>query len=462
MSRSPRRTLVAVVAVLLLLGGPMPASVGAPRAAPVLDRPNIVLFLTDDQTMYSLATMPYLSSKPYGNWVEFSHAYASTPICCPARATILTGRYSYKVDVPANAGAGFDDTNALPVWLQAAGYRTSLIGKYLNGYPWNRGPTWIPAGWDDWRVSPGDEEDPAQRWYYDYDLNVNGTIVSYGTAPEDYETDVLTAHGLDFLSSTPVEQPFYLELSYAAPHRQIVPAPRHENVAFPPVDLPASFNEADVSDKPAWVQALPLVDEAFEQDEYLRERQAMLAVDESIQAILEAIDSRGQLDDTVVVFMTDNGYARGEHRHDKKACVYDPCIQTPMLVRYPGATQRTVDELVSNIDVTPTFLDLAGGSASIPQDGTSLVPLIEGTATSWRDEILLSYRPTRTPWPAFWAVRTNEFTYAELQTGEKELYDLVNDPDQMVNLAGGPRYARVQKYLAKRLVRLRKAADNAS
>jgi N-acetylglucosamine-6-sulfatase len=437
------------------------SSLGRPVAARNFRRkPNILLLVTDDQTMRSLELMPYLSSHPEGNWVSFERAIVATPMCCPSRVTILTGRHSYKQGVIANSGARFDDDETIAVWLNREGYRTGLIGKYLNEYPFGRGQTYTPPGWDYWDavLDSGTEAD-----YYRYTMNDNGTVRTYGSKPEDYQTDVLTNKAVEFIESTPPVRPFFLMLAYRAPHRaadggRAIPAPRHEGAyddqAF---ELSPSFNEANISDKPKWVRKLPLRNERTQVKAYRKEAEAMLAVDESIASLIDSLSFRRMLDNTVIVFMTDNGYSRGEHRWVTKQCPYEPCYETPLLIRYPGAEQRDETRLVSNVDIAPTLADLADATPQLAQDGRSLLPILEDKDDKWRKAALLAWRARRGGIPAWWSILTTRWQYTTLETGERELYDMDKDPFQMRNLAGTRGYARVQRSLARRLLRLRRA-----
>jgi N-acetylglucosamine-6-sulfatase len=270
----------------------------------------------------------------------------------------------------------------------------------------------------------------------------------------------LTDKAVAFIESTPTDQPFFLEVSPRNPHEPILPAPRHRNLAVPDVTLPPNFDEADVRDKPAWVRALPRVAEGPALTSNRREMRAMRSVDESLQAIVEAIAARGQLDNTVIVVTTDNGVSRGSHRFEKKICPYEECITGPLWVRYPGAAVADVAELVSNIDLAPTLGQLTGVTAGIPQDGVSLVPLLEGTATAWRSDVLITWRSDGTSIPPYWGVRTAEWKYVEYATGERELYDLANDPYELTNLVRDPSYMSVRLDMRERLGALRYRADH--
>jgi N-acetylglucosamine-6-sulfatase len=423
-----------------------------PQVSKALTRPNILLILTDDQNTEAMRAMSYLRGRPYGGWISFPNAFINTPLCCPSRATLLSGQYSSHHQVRDNSrGAAFNDRSTVATWLDAGGYRTGLIGKYLNGYPYASQPAnYVPPGWDTWAAFSGGER------YYDYTLNVNGTPASYRGAAQDYSTDVLTNRALGFIRD-PSTRPFFLYLAYKAPHSRFVPAPRHAT-AFSSTVMPhpPNFNEADVSDKPAWVRSKALRTQdrinAFDSDKRNAWR-TLLAVDESIKRLLDALSANGKLNNTVVVVMTDNGRLFGEHRLGDKTMVYEEAVRTPFLVRYPGAANRTDQRLVSNVDLASTFADLADATPTRSQDGASLVPLLEGQQPGWRTGVLLQWVGSSRV-PAYNAIREAAWKYVELATGERELYDLNADPYELQNVAGRSAYATQQQRLAEQLHRL--------
>jgi arylsulfatase A-like enzyme len=414
--------------------------------APPPDQPNILVILTDDQSYDSIpqtpAPMPYLQGRvlnPADHWARFSRAYLNTPLCCPSRASLLTGRYSHHHGVDDNSeGNKLDESSTLATWLDDAGYRTGLVGKYFNNYPWNRG-NYTPPGWDDWAAVVGEID-----LYYNYRINDNGTLTTYGTDPDDYSTDVLRDRALDFLDESSSD-PFFLYFAPNAPHSPRTPAPRHAGLgtSFPNVRNP-SFNEANVSDKPEWIRKLPLLNsnaikkqDKFRRDSYL----TLLAVDEAIAALIGEIEQQGKLDNTIIVFTTDNGFSYGEHRHQGKLCAHLRCSATPLFIRTPGTTSAAIPGLVSNVDIAPTLAELAGVVPASPVDGHSLVPLMTGAQTQVRQDVLIRWIGNRFV-PQYWALRNATYTYVEYANGEVELYDLAGalglaDPDELVNKCPG-------------------------
>ena len=412
--------------------------------------------------------MPWLQARledPTDNWIRFPNGFVNVPMCCPSRASILTGQYAHHHGVTSNRlGEKLDDTKTLATWLDAAGYRTGLFGKYLNDYGsrWRKPATYIPPGWDEWVAWLSDG-----LIYFDYGINDNGTIVSHGSAPEDYSTDVYRDAVIDFIESTPPSQPFFVHFSPNAPHKPLTRAPRHENVwqTGPNVRNP-SWNEADVSDKPAWVRNLqPLSPSAQTQQDTNRRAQygTLAAADEAIAQIVATLEERGELEETVIIVLSDNGFAFGEHRWTDKGCPYEACSRVPFFVRYPGAFARTASGFVSNVDVAPTFVDLADATATRPMDGVSLDALIRGSAPTWRDEAFIEFSGLPGGYgPAFERLRTPQFSYTEYGSGEIELYDLAGvlrpaDPDELANVCPGlpavcqPAYAAIRADLAARL-----------
>jgi N-acetylglucosamine-6-sulfatase len=421
------------------------------------ERPNILLVLTDDQTIDTLPSappaMPWLQSQladPASGWLWFPNAVVSTPLCCPSRATILTGRDDRHTGVTGNQnGENLNEADTLPVWLHDAGYRTGLVGKYLNEYPWGRGP-YVPPGWDRW---VGKTNDSPATTYYDYRLVDQGRWWQAGGVSGDYITDVLRDDALDFLYTAPASQPWFLMFTPPAPHEPWEPAPRHRallDVAAPPPPSEALLN--DVRGKPAWVRDLaPISPERLRtlQIDRVRERATLAAVDESVRALTDAIAARGELERTVIVFLSDNGYQFGEHRWQGKETPYEGSIRVPFAIRSPWLASATVPMLVGNLDVAPTIAELAGVSPPSPVDGVSLAPLVRGASSSIpvRPGIFLDWVGGEfvPPWSG---VRTRHAVFVRSADGTDELFDLTADPDELVNLAADPAAAELRRRMA--------------
>jgi arylsulfatase A-like enzyme len=438
------RTLAASLAAALAAAVLAVVAATAPTPAIVTpDRPNIVLIVTDDQPFDTLPSdppaMPWLQAQledPSGHWLNFTNAVVSTPLCCPSRATILTGQYARQTGVENNnLGYLLDESNTLPVWLQRAGYRTGLVGKYLNEYPWNRGP-YVPPGWDRWLAKTNDSEATT---YYRYGLVDQGTFRRVGDNPGDYVTDVLGREALEFVRTSPPGTPWFLVFSPPAPHRPWIPAPRHRTALDAP-SLPPPSEEVlnDVEGKPAWVAAEAPVDAARLEElqrDRVTQRSTLLAVDEWVEGLVASVAARGELDRTVFVLISDNGYAFGQHRWDRKHCHYEECIRVPMVAYSPWASGGDVGELVSNVDLAATFAELAGVEPGLPQDGTSLAPIFRGSSSISRQGVLIDWNGTDTEVPPWVGVRTADAVYVRHSDGHEELYDLSSDPSQLHNLA---------------------------
>jgi N-acetylglucosamine-6-sulfatase len=443
--------------------------------------PNVVVIETDDQTVADLAAMPRTSSSISGQGVAFATSVVSLSQCCPSRATLLTGRYAHNHGVRSSAapfgGAGrLDDSQTLATWLRRAGYATALVGRYLNGYG-RDDPFAVPRGWTEWHVLYGG----TTFRYYDYTINHNGRLRTYGSLPSDYQTDVITGLAEAVIRRRAARKaPFFLWTAYVAPHtgqpRELgdppgsstVPATRHRG-AFagltPP--LTPAFDEADVSDKPVAIAARPPLAAARVlaiQETWRQRQEALRAVDEGVARIVRALRAAGELRDTLVIFTSDNGFMTGEHRLAAgKIVPYEPSIRVPLLMRGPGIPAGAVrTQPVWNGDLAPTILAAAGARSPWPPDGRSLWPLIRRPAR-WpgRDILLEGSWRRRLHGPLYTGLRTERHVYVEHATGERELYDLARDPDQLDNLAARPESAPVQAVLAARLARLRrcKGAD---
>ena len=434
------------------------------------EQPNIILVLADDLDLASAELMPNLRSLLAEEGTIFEKTFVSYPICCPSRATILTGLYSHNHNVRGNKRpvGGFEkfrdgglEEDTVAASLQKNGYRTALIGKYLNGYPGDE-EAYVPLGWDEWYAKLGRYE------YYDYELNENGEITSYGSDTEDYLTDVLSSKATDFVQRAATEdQPFFAYVTPTAPHSPATPAERHEG-AFADEEAPRSpsFNEEDVSDKPSWLEDLSPISEKEYSRIHGRHRErleATLAIDEMVGSFVEALGAAGALDNTYIFFTSDNGFHLGTHRlkHGKKT-PYEEAAHVPLFVRGPGVPAGSrVENLVLNNDLAPTFAEL-GGLEGFEADGRSLAPLMRGEdPPSWRTSVLLEAfldgksarkeegevegvdeegavkdrgEGNRTDQTAFQAVRTGIHKYVEHDNGEKELYNLQNDPYELENI----------------------------
>jgi N-acetylglucosamine-6-sulfatase len=469
----------------------MPAPDDARGQAP-RPQPNIVVIMTDDETVAELSGMRNTQRLIGGQGVSFRRAYVSYPVCCPSRATYLTGQYAHNHRVmglyPPTGGYGrFDKRNSLPVWLQRAGYYTSHLGKFLNGYG-DQEPADVPPGWSDWHATV----DYSTYRMWGYTMNDNGRFHTYGSPfdedPRFYQTDVLAGKALSVIRRRAGRQPFFLSINFLAPHHEdrsiqrrtgqlVRPAPRHRG-AFASLQLarPASFNERDMSDKPRFLQRrtppLTRADKARLTRDARSRRASLLAVDEAVGRIVTGLSQRGQLDNTYIVVTSDNGYMQGEHRvRAGKMLPYEPSARVPLLIRGPGLPAGQVSsELVANVDLAPTMLDIADAKAGKTVDGRSLLPFARrpGWRTrravlhetggrryaNLRDQDQAGGRRALRRVKTYRAVRTPGWLYVRWRGGDVELYDMKRDPNQMRSLHADPRYRRTRQVLSKELRRL--------
>ena len=444
--RRRRATLAAAVAALGVLSGAAGGDETGAAATPA--PPNVLLIVTDDQPAGMTKRMPTLDGAP--GFVKFSSYYDNNPLCCPTRATLLTGLYSHHTGVETNLVANkFDDSSTLATWLDSAGYQTGLFGKYLNSYPWNRGAGYVPPGWDRWSAFTPDAA------YYDYTLVGESSRRQYGSSARDYSTDVLADQVDGFIRGA--EGPFFAYFAPYAPHAPRIPAPRHRD-AFSGVrvKLPPNFNRV-ATDAPRWWANRPRVDADETRKAIKGQWRSLLAVDDAIARFMATLEEQGESEETIIIFLSDNGYSLGSHRNPWKDCAYEECIHLPVLVRWPGHTDAggTIDALSSSIDIAPTIAELTGAAPPSAVDGQSLVPLLRGEQAAETRPILLHHVKYPRVAPSFWGVRTQRWTYVVYGSGERELYDNHADPSQLHNLAGQRRYRQLRDELQEKTDELR-------
>lgn len=508
------------------------------------NRPNIILILTDDQRADTVQYMPQVQKLLAARGMSFTQAYSSTPLCCPARASLLTGLYAHNTGVwgnksPLGGYPVFKDSDTLAVWLQKAGYRTGLIGKYLNEYK----TTDVPPGWDTWYGR-------TKNTYYGYTLNQNGTLVTYGFKPKDYSTDVYGTYAVDFINGTAGEvgetnvpegkpngkkdrsqkkdrqkknkqskrnpvavlfsipaaeaaegrKPFFLMVAVDAPHTDggksapeaqaakraakarndsdapgirlkqqrdqtenedddddistdspdgqkthvvkdyyAMPAEKdRENCKTVTVSTNPAFAEADISDKPVYLQKIPVWNQQ-DIDRMTRFASsqvcAVQAVDRMVKKIVTALGP--ERENTVIIFASDNGFSWGEHRWSLKNCTSDACTHIPLIISYPQITKtrQQTSSFAELVDIPVTIAAIAGAVMPEHLNGLSLIPILRDSQATVRDSVFLEiYNGKNRPKGEDYAVRTQDYKYVELSTGERELYDLTNDPSELQNL----------------------------
>jgi arylsulfatase A-like enzyme len=420
-------------------------------------RPNVLLIISDDMRFDELSVMPNVSALAQRG-VTFSRFYTPTPLCCPSRASFMSGLYARHHGVLANTPPqggfpAFDDRSTLATWVQARGVRTGLIGRYLNSYE----SLYVPPGWDDffaiWQATEGHGN------YFNYRVNDNGERRYFGGRPEDYSTRVIAQQALDFLSKDK-DRPFMLMLTPRAPHGPATPDPIDSGI-YKDLDipLPPSYDEQDVSDKPSMVRNIPPLSDAQRKElEIFRRHQleTLVGVDRAIGTLIEALRADGRLDRTWIFYTSDNGLTIGEHRRDvSKSCPYEECVHVPLVVIPPGGldSPRTDDHLVANIDIAPTVAAIMGTKPDGAVDGSNLVPLVRDPATPWRDALTLEMLKDEDveSGTRYSAVRTADRKYVRYPDGEEELYDEAADPYELRNRANDPAWADEKQRLVERL-----------
>jgi N-acetylglucosamine-6-sulfatase len=434
-----------------------PPAAAAPIAPPqvgaaVGKRPNIVFILTDDLALNIVQYMPHvLEMQKMG--VTFANYFVTDSLCCPSRSSIFTGRFPHDTGIFRNTGndGGFQafhnrhhEQSTFATALAVVGYRTAMLGKYLNGYRPQINPP--EPGWNLWAVAGNGYPE------FNYDFNDNGRFLRAGNQPAEYLTDVLAAKAVGFIKQS-AGAPFVIEIATFAPHAPYTPAPRDID-AYPEVRAPrtAAFNAAPDEDAPRWLKthpALTAADVAGIDRDFRKRAQSVLAVDKMIGELQAAVAAIGEENNTYFVFSSDNGYHMGEHRlMPGKMTAFDTDIHVPLIVTGPGiAPGRVVQEIADNIDLNPTFSEIGGAATALNVDGRSLVPLLHGRAvTEWRKAALIEHHgPVRNltdpDFPGlrsgnpttYEAIRGATWVYVEYADGEKEYHDHATDPDELRN-----------------------------
>lgn len=471
-----------------------------------LASPNIVVIMVDDlddalaNRLLDEGYLPQIQTHLRDQGTLFQNSFVTVSLCCPSRATFLTGQYAHNHrvlgnDLPSGSVLRLDASNTLATWLQAGGYQVGHVGKYLNQYGTNPtapissplNPANVPPGYDYWRG--------LTKTYvmYGYEVNVDGTLIPYGTAETDYQTDVLAGMVTSFITHTEAAdaQPFFLIVTPLAPHVEVDitaptirgctnsqwaqtlrPAARHANLLAHLVQpRPPSFNEADVTDKPPAFQAnvAPMTPEDMlcAQRQYQNRAESMLAVDELVGRLVTSLKQFDEWDNTVVIFTSDNGYYVGEHRLYQKIFPYEEGIRVPLIIRAPGyAPGQRVSQVVLNNDLAPTIAALAGVTPGRVVDGRSLVPLLQDPNSGpGRETFLVTFEGHLILFgyfPHFTAVRTTAaFQSAPNQLfirwadGSREQYTLSTDPFQLASRHADPQLAADRRELdrLRRLLR---------
>ncbi len=460
------RTGVGLLTAACLIALAAPQTRTEARGTPPDDRPNIILISTDDQTTYDMQWMPIVRELVNGHGFEFTDGQSPHSLCCPARAEMLTGQYGQNNGVHHNSGVNggyhalIDPDNTIGRWLQDAGYQTALAGKFLNGYTEKYGQ---PEGWDHWNPYVGGTDFMTTRYYND-----GQPLVRHG-----YVDDITNAYARSYVDEFAGPKPFFVWISNYAPHRAkkrtgeteySYAAPRFQgtlsNVTLP-VLRKKSFNERNVSDQPKETH-VPKVS-AFEMQKRFTSRiEALQAADQNVQELVDQLDALGELDNTYIFFVSDNGYLLGEHRLSHKNYIFRESMAIPFSVRVPSAAGTTRSDLpVTLADLAPTIAELAQATPERLVDGASFASLLRGDALPWRDTQLIQTGREPTTFDS-WRIRgarTDRYTYGrDVTNGFEQLYDRVKDPYEIHNRAKDPRYKPVLREMRKRAAALRTCA----
>src|SRR5918994_788723 len=441
--------MAAAVMVILVLLQKQPAETQDKRAEAQTteQRPNFVFVMTDDLDERSMQDLSGIQQVMGSNGATFKNAYVTYSLCCPSWASMLRGQYPHNHDILYNAPplGGHEkfrslgrDKSTIATWLNDAGYQTKYIGDYLKGY----NGLYKPPGWDEWYVIMGGGGYFKLSDKTTAKINDNGQETTLG----GYSTDVFADKTSDFIrrSAANPEEPFFVMIGTTVPHSPPEVATRYQDrFATTPLPTPPNYNEDNVSDKPAWVQQYPLRNQAsFDifQQEFRNRLRSMLSVEDLLRQTITTLQETGELNNTYIFFTSDNGFHMGHHRFwkDKKS-PYEEDIGVPLMVRGPGVPANTIrQQLVINNDFAPTIADLAGASTPAFVDGRSFAPLLSSSPpSSWRQAFLEEgwLQDTTVAGvpkvPTHQGVHTQDHMLVEYDTGERELYDLIQDPYQL-------------------------------
>ena len=433
-----------------------PASL-SPATGSLADVKNVVFILADDLDWELFNEIPRLAALQ-DQGMTFTHHVVTDSLCCPSRTSILRSQYIHNHLVVSNTsatGGGWptfkargEDNDCLPVWLQNAGVTTALFGKFMNDYPATTATTIreVPPGWTKWAVPVSRGESYTG---YDYVLNSDGQLERHGSKPTDFLNDVITNRAVDFISTAP--DGFFLELSTYNPHKPSPVATRNKDTHADTVaPRTASYNVAGTN-APTWMRKLkPLSSwKQWQLDQLWRQRaQSAESVADSVEAVMTELRATGHDDDTLVVLTSDNGYHAGAHglANGKRTAFHEDTV-VPMVIMGPGVSPGArVDALTSTVDLGPTFTELLGAQAPDWVDGRSLVPILQTSVApqGWRTAALSESMGLSTPVdpdyqaeapPSFSAMRTQQYLFVVYRDGERELYDLAADPNEMNNIA---------------------------
>jgi arylsulfatase A-like enzyme len=445
----------------------MPSAVQAAAGSPAtggaagIDRPNIVFVMTDDMREDDLRWMPRTRKLLADRGMDFTDAISPHPLCCPARAQLVTGQYAQNNGVQHNAGpfGGFqalDPTREISSWFKQGGYQTGFVGKFLNGYT---AQDVRPSGWDHWDALSAGVYD-----YFDFAFDNDGEPESYRNS---YVTDVIAERTNETVREfARADDPFLVYSWHLAPHYRInghgtpvpPPASPRDKGRFdrpvPPSFASASFNERNVLDQPRPFRSRRLADRDVIVTEHRARLRALLSVDRAVESLVETLRSVGELNNTVIVFSSDNGYSLGEHRFVGKNVLTEEALQVPLLIRGPGIGTGTATDLpVTLVDLPATFTSLAAVQPGWLLDGLSFVPTLRGQDQPFRDTTLVQTGDDGGDGWAYRGLRTTRYLYG-VNGSDGFLYDNLRDPSQLINRLEDPGYQAIRALLEQRRLQL--------
>jgi arylsulfatase A-like enzyme len=385
--------------------------------------PNILVIVTDDQRAGTLGVMPDTKRVFFHGGRTFSPAFVTTPLCCPSRASIFTGLFAHNHGIKTNGTSNLPQERTMQRYLQESGYRTAILGKYLNSWPLDRDP----PHFDRWALVRPDS-------YWNGDFNVDSRL----TTLPGYVTDILASRSVRILSAfdrSDDAAPWFMYVATTAPHPPVIPEPRYADTAVPAWHPSPAVLESDRSDKPPWVRAQTArLDQV--RDFRKRQLQTLMSVDDLVGKIFDRLGSLGERRRTLAIFLSDNGVYWGEHGLREKGLPYTQDVAVPFALRWPGHVDPgTTDRRnATNVDIAPTVLAAAGVAPSQPMDGRSLLD-------SWsRPRVFTEHWGHLDHQPNWAAVRTDRVQYVEYYSDDfskivfREYYRLGRDPWELRNL----------------------------
>jgi N-acetylglucosamine-6-sulfatase len=468
LSRRLRPWAAAALTLLLASAAALSPVAGISEAKTPRRPPNVLLIMSDDQTYGTLGVMPAVQALQERG-TTYTQYFDSFPLCCPTRAAVLSGQYTHNNGVWDNTGIGggyaalLRKGNTLPRWLHDAGYRTGILGKLMNGYSMTR--YGVPKGWDLFRVPEGNLYSYDDTWIRDE----TGRLSHHG----GYRTDVYTRLGIGLLNQLGTDQPWFAWLAPNAPHtgapvdsddipglNSCSPSPAwRDHDQLEPLPPTAAFNEADVTDKPRHISQLPLLtpeQESAIHEAYTQQLECLRSLDTYVATVVNYLAATGQLANTDIIYVSDNGYAYGEHRVPSgKKLPYDYAAHLPLVAAGPDFPQGIDTRPRSSVDMTATILDITGATPGHVVDGTSIRTAVDPLRPILHEGRVIGSNSMRSKIWKYTGIRTPSWLYARYRykdwTVGHELYSRIFDPDQISSVVADPRFHEVKRDLSRQL-----------